>query len=258
MSEVLDKHNQFMNTMSSFNGMESMLSGHREEVPKIAPPIEQHYNPNANQGYPPNPNGYPPNPYGYPPNPYGYPPNPYGQGFPMMGNPFVQPKLEFSETLLMYHAKQMIKQMKLKDKLISTIPKEIFRAAYDKKSDKILIADFERTNQSRSSIPEGSELMKAYDRQDKVKKLDAIIKKNNDDEKEDEYLELIAIEQFKMEKEMGILKLPTLQEYWSMRRNGMYLDYSEFISDTVKGVVQEFGGGATDFFQTIKSMIMGG
>lgn len=247
MSDILEQHNRFM---SGFNGMESMLNGHREEVPKIAPPIQtqpqpQHHQQHQNNGN--QNNGF-------------YFDASRGAYFPMaaMGNPFTTVKLEFSDELLMYHAKQMIKQMKLKDKLISTIPKEIFRAAYDKKKDKILIADFERTKQDKSNIPEGSELSKAYDRQEKVKKLDVIINKNDKDDDEDEYLELIAIEQFKMEKEMGVLKLPTLQEYWSMRRNGLYLDYSEFISDTVKGVVQEFGGGATDFFQTIKSMIMGG
>ena len=245
MSDLADKYNNFV---TGFNGMESMLNGHREEVPKIAPPIQPSQQQQQQQKYQGNPN------YGYPQQ-YGYDPN--FRGYPPMGSPFIQPKMEFSDDLLMYHAKQMIKQMKLKDKLISTIPKEIFKAAYDKKKDKILIADFERTKQEKSAISEGSELFKAYERQEKVKKLNLIINKN-DDEEDDEYLELIAIEQFKMEKEMGILKLPTLQEYWSMRRNGLYLDYSEFISDTVKGVVQELGGGATDFFQTIKSMIMGG
>lgn len=256
MSDILDKHN---NMISTFNGMESMLNGHREEVPKIAPPIETQYNPNAqpqNQGYPPNPygGGYPPG-YGYPP-PY---PNPYGGGYPQqnMRSPFAPIKTDFDEELLETHAKQRIKQSKLEDKFYTVIPNEILRVVYDRKTDKVLIAEFERSGKKKTELHEESEVLKAYDRQEKVKKLDAIIKAN-DNTSDDEYILKIAIAQFKHDHEMGILELPTYDNYWSLRRKGYVLDYKEFISDAVSAVANQVGGKTEDFFQMVKSMITGG
>ena len=252
MSDVLDKHNQMIN---QFNGMESMLSGHREEVPKIAPPIEPQQNQQQpNNGYPPNPyGGYPPG-YGYPPP---YQPNPYG-GYPPQGmrSPFTPLKTDFDEDLLETHAKQRIKQSKLEDKFYTVIPNEILRVIYDRKKDKILIAEFERSKGNKADLDEESEILKAYDRQAKVKKLDDLIKAN-DNTSDDEYILKIAIAQFKHDHEMGILELPTYDNYWSLRRKGYVLDYKEFISDAVSAVANQVGGKTEDFMQTVKTMLLG-
>lgn len=258
MTQLADKYNNFM---SAFNGLEGLLPGQREEVPKVAPPIQNtgghQQPPPQNYGYPPP--QPPPQYYGYQQQ-YGYPPPqqppPQYYGYPQMGSPFIQPKMELSDDFLRNHARMMIKHMELKDKLVSTIPREVLRAWFDKREDKVLIADFERNGYSQSDAKEGTDIEKAYYRVAKVKKLDAIANKAkvNDDET-DNYLEMIAIEQFKMEKEMGILKLPTLEEYWKMRRGGLVIDYSEFITDFFKGIAEQIGGDAKDFFGTIKSMI---
>ena len=252
MSDILDKHNQMVN---AFNGMETLLSGHREEVPKIAPPIEPQQNQQANNGYPPqNPyGGYPPG-YGHQPP---YQPNPYG-GYPPqnMRSPFTQLKTDFDEELLETHAKQRIKQSKLEDKFYTVIPNEILRVIYDRRKDKILIAEFERSDEDRADLDEESEILKAYDRQEKVKKLDDLIKAN-DNTNDDEYILKIAIAQFKHDHEMGILELPTYDNYWSLRRKGYVLDYNEFISDAVTAVANQVGGKTEDFMQTVKSMLFG-
>ncbi len=254
MSDILDKHNRMMNT---FNGMESILTGHREEVPKIAPPIEQQFNqnqPQQQQNYPPNPygGGYPPG-YGYPP----FPPNPYG-GYPPNGlrSPFAPLKIDFDESLLETHAKQRIKQSKLEDKFYTVIPNEILRVIYDRKKDKILISDFERSGKRKIDQEEESDILKAYDRQSKVKKLDNLIKASADTS-DDEYILKIAIAQFKHDHEMGILELPTYDNYWALRRKGYVLDYKEFISDAVSAVAHEVGGKTENFMQTIKEMLFG-
>lgn len=263
----------YNNLRSGFGGLEGVIGGHRETIP----PVAQQYPPPPNQqqqyqGQPPPPQQGNPIQQGFQQaqnwgmnyaNPYfgnGWgqmppqPQQPYANPF---GSPFVAPRVNMSDDMLEYHAKLRVKLLKIKNKMMFTIPKQVLKSYFDRKDDKVLIADFYRSGQKKTDIVVESPIYKAFERQDKVAQLDKIAD-DRDLEEMEEFMEFISIEEFKLARENGTLKLPTLEEFNGSIQKIMLIDFADFVIYGIKEATGDISVSAQELVGNLKNKFMGG
>jgi hypothetical protein len=241
---------------NGFNGLDSFVGGQRETVTQNAPPLNQQ------QGGQPPPQGYQNNPGTWGnnfANPYygGYPQQHQGPYYPQMQSPFVAPRIDIPNSMLEYHAKLRVKLLKIKNKMRFTIPKQLLKSYFDRKEDRKLIAEFFKAGTKKSEIEIDSPIFKAFERQDKVEQLDTIADENSLQEM-DEFMEFISIEEFKLARENGTLRLPTLEEFNSSVQQIMLIDFADFIIYGIKEATGSIGVNAKEWIETIKNQFSGG